>query len=119
MGQTVRAIGSAGSLAEGRISDAQRARFERYLAEILGALGLDLAQGDTRATPRRLLDAWIDATCGYAEDPKLVTLFPVEERDSDCDAQIVEGPIPFTSLCEHHVLPFSASRGSATSRATG
>ena len=91
-----------------RIRPEQRARYERYLAEILAALGLPLDRDDTRATPSRLLQAWIDATSGYEPDPKLVTVFPIDdefEHGGD-HAQIVEGPIPFTALCEHHVLPF-------------
>ncbi len=86
----------------------QRARFERYLAEILGALGIDLAAEGARDTPRRLLQAWIDATCGYEADPKLATTFavdPIEGEQGD-SAQVVEGPIAFSALCEHHVLPF-------------
>ena len=91
-----------------RIRPAQRARYEAYLAEILGALGLPLGRDGTRGTPARLLQAWIDATSGYETDPKLVTLFPIDDmRENAGDhAQIVEGPIPFTALCEHHVLPF-------------
>lgn len=91
-----------------RLTAAERARFEAYLAEILYALGLDASSSDTRDTPARLLGAWIDATSGYATDPKLVTTFPCERGEGergDC-AQIVEGPIPFTALCEHHALPF-------------
>ena len=84
---------------------------ERYagnLAEILEALGLDLDTPGTRDTPRRFLSALIEATDGYEGDPKLVTAFPTECRGgSDCElAQIVEGPIEFSALCEHHALPF-------------
>ena len=91
-----------------RIKPEQRARYEKYLAEILVALGLPLDRDDTRATPARLLQAWIDATNGYDPDPKLVTVFRIDaEREHGGDhAQIVEGPIPFTALCEHHALPF-------------
>src|SRR5205823_8291542 len=60
-----------------RIRPEQRARYERYLAEILAALGLPLDRDDTRATPSRLLQAWIDATSGYEPDPKLVTVFRI------------------------------------------
>lgn len=86
----------------------ERERFEDHLAEILAALGLDLGTPATRDTPRRFLSALIDATDGYAGDPKLVTSFPTECRGgANCDlAQIVEGPISFSSLCEHHALPF-------------
>ena len=83
-------------------------RFEGYVGEILAALGLDLETPSTRDTPRRFLDALVESTDGYEGDPKLVTAFPTECRGrSDCElAQIVEGPIEFTSLCEHHALPF-------------
>jgi GTP cyclohydrolase I len=90
------------------ISEVDREHYERNLAEILGALGLDLETPGTRDTPRRLLAALIDATAGYDGDPKLITSFPTECRGgSNCElAQIVEGPIPFHALCEHHALPF-------------
>jgi GTP cyclohydrolase I len=90
------------------IGPADRERFERALAEILAALGMDLDTPGPRETPRRFLQALIDATQGYEGDPKLVTVFPTEcHGDANCEqAQIVEGPIPFFSLCEHHALPF-------------
>src|ERR671936_561390 len=91
-----------------RLTADQRARFEGYLAEILTALGLDLATPGTRATPARLLDAWIESTSGYDADAKLVTTFAIERiaGEHGDNAQIVEGPIPLTALCEHHALPF-------------
>jgi GTP cyclohydrolase IA len=92
-----------------RVLDAEtRRRFEGNLAEIFTALGLDLGTPGTADTPRRFLQAMFDATDGYEGDPKLVTVFPTEcHGDASCElAQIVEGPIPFFSLCEHHALPF-------------
>jgi GTP cyclohydrolase IA len=90
------------------IGPEQRHRFEGYLSEILGSLGMDLNEPGTTETPRRFLQALIDATGGYEGDPKLVTVFPTEcQGDANCElAQIVEGPIPFFALCEHHALPF-------------
>jgi GTP cyclohydrolase IA len=90
------------------IGPAEWTRFERHVAEILTALGLDLATPGTRDTPRRFLEALHDATVGYEGDPKLVTAFPAE-RGTSAEAvpgQIVEGPIAFSCLCEHHALPF-------------
>ena len=86
----------------------QRARFEANTAEMFEALGMDLDTPGTAETPRRFVQALFDATAGYDGDPKLVTVFPTEcHSDSSCDlAQIVEGPIPFFALCEHHALPF-------------
>ena len=90
------------------ITEQEQHRFEGYAAEMLGALGLELDGPGTADTPRRFVQALIDATNGYDGDPNLVTVFPTEcHADSSCDlAQIVEGPIPFYALCEHHALPF-------------
>jgi GTP cyclohydrolase IA len=90
------------------LSDADRGRFERNIGEILSAAGLDLETPGTAGTPRRFLQALFDATDGYDGDPKLVTAFPTEcHGGASCElSQIVEGPIPFFALCEHHAMPF-------------
>jgi GTP cyclohydrolase I len=90
------------------ISESDWQRFEAHLAEILQAMGLPLDTVATRETPRRFLRALWEATEGYEGDPKLLTTFATECRGRpDCDlSQIIEGPIPFYSLCEHHALPF-------------
>lgn|SRR5574338_516793 len=90
------------------LTNEQRRRYEGYLAEIFGALGMDLATPATEATPRRHLQALVDVTSGYDGDPKLLTVFESEcHGDANCElAQVVEGPIPFHALCEHHALPF-------------
>ena len=96
------------AVADRVLSDEDRSRFEGYLAEIFRAAGLDLDTPGTTSTPRRHLQALFDATDGYEGDPKLLTAFPTEcHGGASCElAQIVEGPIPFYSLCEHHALPF-------------
>ena len=83
-------------------------RYERYMGEIFAALGMDLATPGTRATPRRFLQALFEATAGYDGDAKLRTVFPSERprRVDGSHSQIVEGPIAFHALCEHHALPF-------------
>jgi GTP cyclohydrolase I len=97
-----------GRLMRRDITAEQWKRYEGYVAEILAALGMDLETPGTRRTPTRFLKALVDATEGYEGDPKLVTAFPTECRGGpDCRlSQVIEGPIPFHSLCEHHVLPF-------------
>ena len=90
------------------ISNTQLEKFERYAAEILSAFGMDLHTAATHDTPRRFIKALFDATEGYDGDPKLLRVFDTECRgDPDCRlSQVMEGPIPFFSLCEHHALPF-------------
>jgi GTP cyclohydrolase I len=93
---------------ERTVSPADWARFEANIAEIFEAFGLELGQPGTETTPTRFLQALYDATSGYDGDPKLSTSFP-SERGIHAEAalgQVVEGPIHFVALCEHHALPF-------------
>src|SRR5512145_1734413 len=91
-----------------QISEEQFHKFEGYAAEILSAFGLDLNTPATKDTPGRFIKALFDATEGYDGDPKLLKVFDTECRgEPDCRlSQVVEGPIPFFALCEHHALPF-------------
>jgi len=91
-----------------QISDEQARKFEGYIAEIFSAYGLDLNTPATRDTPRRFIQALFDATDGYDGDPKLLKVFSTECRgEPDCRlSQVIEGPINFFSLCEHHAFPF-------------
>lgn len=91
-----------------QISDEQFHKFEGYAAEIFSAFGLDLNTAATKDTPRRFIKALFDSTEGYDGDPKLLRVFDTECRgEPDCRlSQVVEGPIPFFALCEHHALPF-------------
>lgn len=90
------------------ISPDQWVQFEGYVAEIFEAMGMDLNTPGTADTPRRFLRAMFDSTHGYEGDPKLLTAFPTECRGGpDCHiSQVIEGPISFFALCEHHALPF-------------
>lgn len=83
-------------------------RYRASIAEIFSAFGMDLNSPGTRGTPERYLRALYDATAGYDGDAKLMTSFPSESRGAPEShlAQIVEGPIEFQCLCEHHALPF-------------
>src|ERR1700682_3181631 len=90
-----------------QLSNDQLHVLERHASEIFAALGLDLETPGTRETPRRFIRALIDATAGYDGDPKLLTVFPTECHGGSewCRLnQVIEGPIQFFSLCEHHVL---------------
>jgi GTP cyclohydrolase IA len=90
------------------VSDEQMRRFEGYAAEIFEAFGLDLSTQATEQTPKRFIQALFDATDGYDGDPKLLTTFDNEYQDEPHSrlSQVIEGPIPFFALCEHHALPF-------------
>jgi GTP cyclohydrolase I len=83
-------------------------RYEGYMTEIFRAFGMDMETPGTLKTPERFLRALFDSTSGYEGDSKLLTAFPTECRGGpDCRiSQVIEGPISFFSLCEHHALPF-------------
>jgi GTP cyclohydrolase I len=93
------------------VTDEDALKFEGYIAEIFSAYGLDLNTAATRDTPRRFIQALFDATDGYDGDPKLLKVFSTEcHGEPDCRlSQVVEGPINFFSLCEHHAFPFYGS----------
>jgi GTP cyclohydrolase I len=96
------------SLKQRQISEEQMRKFENDVAAIFEAFGLDLNTAATKQTPQRFLRALFDATEGYEGDPKLLTVFDTECRGGpDCRlSQVIEGPIQFFGLCEHHALPF-------------
>lgn len=90
------------------VSREQMQKFAGYMAEIFEAFGLNLNTPGTEETPQRFVEALFEATEGYDGDPKLLKVFDTECRgEPDCRlSQVIEGPIPFYALCEHHVLPF-------------
>jgi GTP cyclohydrolase I len=69
---------------------------------------MDMETPGTLRSPERFLRALFDSTSGYEGDPKLLTAFPTEcHGGPDCRiSQVIEGPISFFALCEHHALPF-------------
>ena len=91
-----------------QIAEGDWRRFRGYMGEIFSAFGMEPDTPGTERTPERFLQALHDATAGYEGDAKLLTTFPTECRcDPDClVGQIIEGPISFYALCEHHALPF-------------
>lgn len=70
---------------------------------LLEFIGEDPNREGLADTPARVTRALAEMTSGYRQDPAtvLATTFDVE-----CDEMVVVRGIPFTSLCEHHLLPF-------------
>lgn len=101
-------IRKAMELNQRSVSREQMQKFAGYMAEIFEAFGLNLNTPGTEETPQRFVEALFDATEGYDGDPKLLKVFDTECRGGpDCRlSQVIEGPIPFYALCEHHALPF-------------
>jgi len=75
----------------------------RYL---LRCIGEDPDREGLRDTPRRWCKALAEMTSGLASNPADLLLTSFAET---CDEMILVRNIRFTSLCEHHLLPFSGS----------
>lgn len=72
---------------------------------ILSAVGEDPSREGLQGTPRRVAKMYDELLAGYRTDPvKLLNgaLFEVEYDD-----MVVVKNIEFSSLCEHHTLPFT------------
>lgn len=55
-------------------------------------------------TPMRAAKAWVELTSGYSTD--IEQLFKTFESPSQRQGMVIVRGIRFTSLCEHHLLPF-------------
>lgn len=74
---------------------------ERAVADLLAALGQDLDGEHTRDTPRRVAAAYVELLTPRAFN---LTTFP---NDEGYDELVLARDIPFHSLCQHHMLPFT------------
>src|SRR3954449_6976325 len=76
-------------------------RMESAVVDFLQALGVDLDDESLRDTPRRVTAAFAELLTPLPFEP---TTFP---NDEGYDELVVARSIPFHSLCEHHLLPFT------------
>lgn len=73
---------------------------------LLQHIGEDPTRDGLKETPKRVVKALKELTAGYTLNPEeiLKTTFDVH-----FDEMIAVTSIPFTSLCEHHMLPFTGT----------
>jgi GTP cyclohydrolase I len=74
---------------------------ERAVADLLVALGQDPTSEHLRDSPRRVAHAYAEMLTAR---PFNLTTFP---NDEGYDELVLARDIPFHSLCEHHLLPFT------------
>src|SRR5688500_15363612 len=88
---------------EPRIASVDLDRIAAAVREILAAVGEDPDRDGLQDTPQRVARAYAELLSGYREDPgaHLDRQFAV-----DHDEMVIVRDIPFSSLCEHHMLPF-------------
>lgn len=73
---------------------------ERAVVDLLVALGQDPFDERLHDTPRRVAEAYEELLSAPSFGP---TTFP---NDEGYDELVLARDIPFSSLCEHHLLPF-------------
>ena len=80
-----------------------RDRIAAGVREILIAIGEDVDRDGLLDTPRRVADMYVELFDGIEADPgaHLRTTF-----EAGHDEMVMVRDIPFTSLCEHHLVPF-------------
>ena len=78
-------------------------RVQRLVRELLEAIGEDPSREGLLETPRRVADMYVELFEGIESDPgeHLRVTFEVGH-----DEMVMVRDIPFTSLCEHHLVPF-------------
>jgi GTP cyclohydrolase I len=74
---------------------------ERAAAGFLAALGIDVDRPGLRETPARMARAYAEL---FDAQPLQLTTFPNDEGYSEL---VLARAIPFRTVCEHHLLPFS------------
>lgn len=74
---------------------------ERAAADFLVALGVDTDTDDMRDTPGRMARAYAEL---FRAQPLRLTTFG---NDEGYDELVIARRIPFRTVCEHHLLPFS------------
>jgi len=79
-------------------------QIEAAVQTILQEIGEDPEREGLRSTPSRVAKMYAELTAGYHIDPQALindAIFSV-----DYDEMVMVKDIDFTSLCEHHMLPF-------------
>jgi len=81
-----------------------RERVEGLVRELLAAIGDDPTRDGLLETPRRVADMYVELFEGLDVDPgeHLRVTF-----EAGHDEMVMVRDIPFTTLCEHHLVPFT------------
>lgn len=78
-------------------------RIMNAVREILIAVGEDPDRPGLQETPKRVANMYEEVFAGLSEDPKKHLKFFDEMSN---DEMVIVRDIPFSSMCEHHLLPF-------------
>ena len=76
---------------------------KKIVREFLDNSNIKISNDLREKTPNRVVEAWLEMTGGYmVDDALLYKIFPSSAKNL-----VVVKNIEFSSICEHHLLPFS------------
>lgn len=78
------------------------AQAEAAVETLLETIGEDPTREGLQDTPKRVVKALLELTQGYEQDPSEILATVFQEPYDDI---VLVRDIPFSSLCEHHLLP--------------
>ena len=79
-------------------------RMEKAVREILLALGEDPDRAGLEKTPHRVARMYAEVFAGLHQDP---AEYLEVQFEADHDEMILVKDVPFYSMCEHHLVPFT------------
>ena len=85
--------------------DLDRGRVEAAVHELLAAIGEDPDREGLQETPARVPRACEEIFAGMHENP--ADHLRKQFHEADHEEMVIVRDIPFTSMCEHHLLPFN------------
>ncbi len=80
---------------------------EEGVRALIRLMGDDPLRPGVRDTPSRVVRAYVDL-CERNTEPRILLERVFEMENSDSEFILVKD-IPFTSLCEHHLMPFTGT----------
>ena len=80
---------------------------ERAVRKLLEFIGEDANREGLRDTPKRVVSALMEMTGGLRIDEEKFLQSVCTTFEAEYDEMVVIKGIPVTSLCEHHLLPFT------------
>jgi GTP cyclohydrolase I len=85
------------------VSGVDKERIASAVSDILAAIGDDPGRDGLKRTPERVANMYEEILGGVDDDPDrhLTVTF-----DAGHDEMVMVSPIPFASVCEHHIIPF-------------
>lgn len=81
---------------------------QEHVRAFLEQMGHNVDRDGLKETPARFVKAFVELTAPSGPSPEML-LSKVFKDAGDVDQMVAVGPVSFTSMCEHHLLPFTGT----------